>query len=113
MSTPHCVHCSDDTAPGVEDLNPAPHLEHVVASSCELYDPAEHIAQLAFAAPRLFVRNPIKQWQSDCLVLPIKDVELPWQAVQTAGDVAATAPENVLLPHRVHVLGPITFLYVP
>jgi hypothetical protein len=39
-------------------------------------------------------------------VLPIKDVEFPWHAVHTALDVAATTDENVLFPHKVHVLGP-------
>ena len=55
-SAAHAVHCSEEVAPGVEDLYPAPHLEHVVASSCELNDPALHIWHVAFAAPRLFVR---------------------------------------------------------
>jgi hypothetical protein len=59
--TPHCVHCSAAVAPGVDDLYPAPHLEHVVASSCELYDPALHISHVAFGAPRLFVRYPLRQ----------------------------------------------------
>jgi hypothetical protein len=59
--TPHSVHCSCDTAPGVDDLNPAPHLEHVVASSCELYDPALHIWHVALVAPRLLVRKPNRQ----------------------------------------------------
>jgi hypothetical protein len=110
---PHSVHVSDDTAPGVEDLNPPPHLEHVVASSCELYEPAEHIWHVAFAAPRLLVRNPIRQWQSDCLVLPRSDVELPWHAAHTVGVVAASTDEYVLFPHSVHVFGPIAVLYVP
>jgi hypothetical protein len=112
-SAAHAVHCSEDVAPGVEDLYPAPHLEHVVASSCELYDPALHIWHVAFTAPRLFVRYPITQWQSDCRVLPISDVELPWHAAHTLLEVAATAGENVLFPHSVHVLGPMLVLYVP
>jgi hypothetical protein len=111
--TPHSVHCSDDTAPGVDDLNPAPHLEHVVAPSCELYDPALQIWHVAFGAPRWFVRNPLRQWQSDCRVLPISDVELPWHAKHTLLDVAASTDEYVLFPHRVQVLGPTVGLYVP
>jgi hypothetical protein len=39
----HAVHCSAVTAPGVEDLVPAPHFEQVVASRSELYVPALHI----------------------------------------------------------------------
>jgi hypothetical protein len=111
--TPHCVHCSEDTAPGVDDLNPAPHLEHVVASSCELYDPALHIWHVALAAPRLLVRKPNRQWQSDCRVLPISDVELPWHAKHTLLDVAATTPEYVLFPHSVQALDPTVGLYLP
>jgi hypothetical protein len=111
--TPHSVHVSMDTAPGVDDLNPAPHLEHVVAPSCELYDPALHISHVAFAAPRLFVRKPRRQWQSDCLVLPMRDVELLWHAKHTLLDVAATTDEYVLFPHSVHVLAPTSGLNVP
>jgi hypothetical protein len=111
--TPHSVHCSEDTAPGVDDLNPAPHLEHVVAPSCELYDPALQIWHVALGAPRWFVRNPLRQWQSDCRVLPISDVELAWHAKHTLLDVAATTPEYVLFPHSVHTSGPTVGLYVP
>jgi hypothetical protein len=110
---PHSVHCSSETAPGVDDLYPAPHLEHVVASSCELYEPALHISHVAFGAPRLFVRYPLRQWQSDCLVLPISDVELPWHARHTLLEDAATTDEYVLFPHSVQVLGPTVGLYVP
>jgi len=110
---PHCVHVSTDTAPGVEDLYPVPHLEHVVASSCELYEPALHISHVAFAAPRFFVRNPIRQWQSDCRVLPINEVELLWHAKHTLLDVAAATDEYVLFPHSVQLFGPLTVLYVP
>jgi hypothetical protein len=88
-------------------------LEHVVASSCALNEPALHISHVAFAAPRLLVRKPSRQWQSDCLVLPISDVELPWHARHTLLDVAATTPEYVLFPHSVHACGPGTVLYVP
>jgi len=111
--TAHAVHCSTATAPGVDDLYPAPHLEHVVASSCELYDPALHISHVALAMPRFFVRYPIRQWQSDCRVLPISAVELPWHGAHTPLEDAATAEENVLFPHSVHVLGPMLVLYVP
>jgi len=111
--TGHPRHCSDDTAPGVEDWYPAPHLEHVVALSCALYDPAEHSSHVSFAVPRFLVRNPTRQWQSDCRVLPMSDVALPWHAVHTSLDVAASAEEYVLFPHKVHALGPISVLYVP
>jgi hypothetical protein len=43
----------------------------------------------------------------------MSDVALPWHAVHTALDVAASAEEYVLFPHKVHALGPISVLYVP
>jgi hypothetical protein len=61
VSSAHSVHCSSDTAPGVNDSYPAPHMEHVVAPSCALNDPALQISHVAFAAPRSFVRNPLRQ----------------------------------------------------
>jgi hypothetical protein len=75
VSSSHSVHCSSDTAPGDDDWYPAPHLEHVVAPSSALNDPALQILHVAFGAPRSCVRNPLRQWQSECRVLPIRDVE--------------------------------------
>ena len=46
-------------------------------------------------------------------MLPISAVELPWHGAHTLLEDAATAGENVLLPHSVHALGPTTVLYVP
>jgi hypothetical protein len=107
------VHCSEETAPGVDDLYPAPHFEHVVASSCELYDPALQISHVALATPRFFVRYPMRQWQSDCRVLPMSEVELAWHGEHTLLEDAATTEEKVLLPQSVHLLGPTIVLYVP
>jgi hypothetical protein len=109
----HAVHCSAVTAPGVEDLVPAPHFEQVVASRSELYVPALHIWHVALLDPRFFVRNPLKQWQSDCLVLPLFELELLWHAAHTLLEFAATAEENVLFPHSVHAWAPTAVLYVP
>jgi hypothetical protein len=36
-------------------------MEHVVAPSCALNDPALQISHVAFGAPRFFVRNPLRQ----------------------------------------------------
>jgi hypothetical protein len=113
VSAAHAVHCSAVTAPGVEDLNPASHFEHVVASTSELYVPALHIWHVAFPEPRCLVRYPLKQWQSDCRVLPRFEVELPWHTAHTLLELAATAEENVLFPHSVHACAPTAVLYVP
>jgi len=113
VSTPHCTQSSSDTAPGFDDLYPAPQLEHVVASSCALNDPALHTWHVAFAKPRLFVMYPGRHLQSDCRVLPMSDFDDVWHPRHTLLDVAATAGENVLLPHSVHLSGPSVVLYVP
>jgi hypothetical protein len=109
----HCSHSSSDTAPGFDDLYPAPQLEHVVASSCALNDPALHTWHVAFAKPRLFVMYPGRHLQSDCRVLPMSDFDDVWHPRHTLLEVAATACENVLLPHSVHLSGPSVVLYVP
>jgi hypothetical protein len=109
----HCTHVSSETAPGVDDIIPAPQLEHVVASSCALYDPAVHIWHVALTVPRLFVRNPLRHLQSDGCVLPLSDLEFVWHGTHTLADVAATAGEYVLLPHSVHACGPGAVLNVP
>jgi hypothetical protein len=107
------VHSSSDTAPGFDDFIPAPQLEHVVASSCELYDPAVHIWHVALTVPRLFVRYPRRHLQSDGWLLPIRDLEFVWHATHTLAVVAATAGEYVLFPQSVHTCGPSAVLYVP
>jgi hypothetical protein len=88
-------------------------LEHVVAPSCALNDPALQISHVAFGAPRFFVRNPLRQWQSECRVLPIRDVEFAWHDRHTLLEDAATSDEYVLFPHSVHASGPTVGLYVP
>jgi hypothetical protein len=110
---PHLVQASLETAPDVDDFIPGPQLEHVVASSCSLYDPAEHIWHVGLSLPRLFVRYPRRHLQSDGRVLPITDTELSWHPRQTTLDDAATTPEYVLFPHSVQGLGPTVGLYVP
>ena len=78
-----------------------------------MYVPALHIWHVAFPEPRRLVRYPLKQWQSDCRVLPLLEVELPWHAAHTLLAFAATAEEKVLFPHNVHACSPTAILYVP